>query len=83
MAEVTIDEAACTSCERCVEICPVDVLRPHATTGRAMVAYPDDCCGCHLCAEECPADCITIDDMRNTEGISMYDKLGLIDRWDA
>jgi NAD-dependent dihydropyrimidine dehydrogenase PreA subunit len=83
VAEVRIDEAACTSCGRCVEICPVDVLRPSATTLKAMVAYPGDCCGCRLCAQECPAHCINVDDTRDTESMSMYDRLGLVDQWDA
>ncbi len=49
----------------------------------AIVAYADDCCGCRLCAQECPTDCIMVDDTRDTESMSMYDKLGLVDRWDA
>ncbi len=82
MAEVRIDELACTGCGRCIEICPVDVLRPNADTSVATVAYPGDCCGCRLCAQECPVHCITVDDTRDTENMSMYDRLGLVDRWD-
>ncbi|HWG04264.1 MAG TPA: ferredoxin family protein [Beijerinckiaceae bacterium] len=83
MADVSIDNSACTGCGRCIEICPVDVLRPHAALPIAIIAYADDCCGCRLCAQECPTQCITVDDTRDTESMSMYDKLGLVDQWDA
>ena len=82
MAEVAIDTAACTGCGRCVEICPVDVLRPSPSLPVAIVAYPRDCCGCRLCAQECPVDCITVDDTRDI-GVSIYDRLGLVDPWEA
>jgi len=81
MARVLIDQAACVSCGRCVEICPVDVFRSRAEDQRAYVAYPDDCSGCHFCAQECPVACIAIDDRRNADGVSLYDKLGIEDRW--
>ena len=83
MAEVRIDAATCTGCGRCIEICPVDVLRHDSSAAKASVAYPDDCCGCRLCAQECPVPCITVDDTRDTESMSMYDRLGLVDRWDT
>ncbi len=81
MASVLLDAGACNGCGRCAEICPVDVLRMDAATGRARVAYPDDCSGCHFCAQECPTKCITIDDRRETDGVSIYDRLGIADNW--
>ena len=81
MARVLLDDTICNGCGRCVEICPVDVLRMDAGGKHAVVAYPDDCSGCHFCVQECPVHCIEIDDRRNTDGVSIYDKLGIVDRW--
>ncbi len=81
MARVLLDEAICNGCGRCAEICPVDVLRMNTDGKLAIVAYPDDCSGCHFCVQECPVHCIEIDDRRNTDGVSIYDKLGIVDRW--
>jgi len=49
---VTVFEAACTGCGACVELCPPDVLRL-AESGRAYVAYPDDCEACYICELAC------------------------------
>ena len=84
MPRVLIDEAACTGCGQCIQICPVDVLRFAPVTGRATAAYPGDCDGCRLCVEECPPACIVIDDSEKPAGtISIYDVLGIRDSWPA
>jgi NAD-dependent dihydropyrimidine dehydrogenase PreA subunit len=81
MANVFIDQDSCSKCGRCVEICPTDVLRTDLQTGYAIVAYPDDCSGCFFCSQECPTECISIDDRRETDSVSIYEKLGIVDTW--
>jgi NAD-dependent dihydropyrimidine dehydrogenase PreA subunit len=49
---VAVNEAACTGCGACVELCPPDVLRLSAAAV-AYVAYPNDCEACYLCQLGC------------------------------
>ena len=77
MARVSIDEAACTGCRHCVDICPVDVIRMDESERKARVAYAKDCSGCRFCSDECPVSCIKIDDLRNMVSISIYDVLNI------
>lgn len=50
----------CIGCGTCIATCPTDVLRPDVNTGKAVIAYPEDCQICHLCRMYCPVDAITI-----------------------
>jgi len=50
----------CTGCGTCVKVCPMDVFRLHAETGKAVIVYPEDCQLCHLCRMYCPVDAIII-----------------------
>ncbi|MBX3593781.1 4Fe-4S dicluster domain-containing protein [Sphingomonas sp.] len=50
----------CIGCGNCVKACPPDVLRLDAATGKAFIAYPDDCQICHLCRLSCPVDAIEL-----------------------
>lgn len=60
VARVGIKNELCSpSCDRCVDSCPVDILRK-PENGRVYVAYPDDCMSCFLCEEECPAEAIQV-----------------------
>lgn len=58
---VSIDAAKCDGCGRCVTICPTDVMRMDAATGKARVAYPEDCHVCFLCVEDCKPRAISLD----------------------
>ncbi|MCK9363086.1 MAG: ferredoxin family protein [Syntrophales bacterium] len=52
---IAIDPAACTGCNICVDICPMDVLAPNAKKGLPpIVAYPEECWFCGCCTELCP-----------------------------
>lgn len=54
----TINEPACTGCEECAEVCPVDVFTVH--NGKPVAAKSCDCMGCESCIEACPTDAIEI-----------------------
>lgn len=75
---VSIDEALCRGCASCVNACPVDVLAMDARTGKAHIAFPQDCCVCFLCQDDCPSGAITVDHNRKSNRLfSIYDQLGI------
>ncbi len=52
---LTFDEHKCNGCNRCVEVCQVDVLMPHPERGRPpVIAFPGECWYCGCCVVECP-----------------------------
>lgn len=55
-----IDQIKCTGCGICVEVCVMDVLRVDPMTGRAYIAYPEDCQLCYQCELECPDGAIEV-----------------------
>lgn len=56
-----IDQAKCTGCGICAEICIMDVLWMNTSTNKAYIAYPEDCQLCYQCELECPAEAIEVD----------------------
>ena len=56
----SIDLDLCTECGRCIDICPMDVLRFDESMHKPIVRYPEDCMTCFSCEENCPADCIIV-----------------------
>lgn len=51
------DPEVCTGCNKCVNICQVDVLLPNPKKGRPpLVAYPGECWYGGCCVEVCPKD---------------------------
>jgi electron transport complex protein RnfB len=56
MFEAVVDEDSCTSCEACVERCPVGAISMEDT---AQVDR-DKCLGCGLCAGACPSESIIL-----------------------
>jgi NAD-dependent dihydropyrimidine dehydrogenase PreA subunit len=72
--QVSINAEACISCGRCTLACPTNVFRMGAD-GKAVVAYPDDCCVCRLCVDDCPAQCITVSPAVSNFR-SIYDQMG-------
>lgn len=70
MAIKEIDYEVCTNCERCYEICPLDVYRKVGNV--AYVAYPEDCMACYLCVLDCPVDAITVTPERSREIVQCW-----------
>lgn len=58
---ITFDPNKCISCNRCVNVCPIDILLPSVASGETpVVAYPDECWYCGCCVMECPTEAINL-----------------------
>lgn len=61
-----IQEAACTGCQKCVTICPVEAMTmvsandPLHPKRKKAELHADICLGCGVCAKVCPVDCIEL-----------------------
>jgi NAD-dependent dihydropyrimidine dehydrogenase PreA subunit len=54
---ILYDPEKCLGCNRCVEICQVDLLIPNPEKGRPpVVLYPGECWYCGCCVMECPVE---------------------------
>lgn len=52
---IVYDEAKCIGCNRCLEICQVDIFLPNEIKGKPpIVAYPGECWYCGCCVMACP-----------------------------
>ena len=60
---IAIDTEACTGCEICDDVCPIDVIRMTDIGGKrvAYMKYPEECFHCQACIIDCPEDCIGFD----------------------
>ena len=58
VSSLVLDEAACTGCGHCLEVCPHDVL---ARAGpKVAVRDRDQCMECGACARNCAAGAIRV-----------------------
>lgn len=49
------DKSLCNGCNRCAEVCQVDILIPNCQKGAPpVVLYPGECYYCGCCVMECP-----------------------------
>jgi electron transport complex protein RnfB len=55
---VTINEAACIGCTKCIAACPVDAIVGANKQSHSVLT--DLCIGCELCLPPCPVNCIEI-----------------------
>ncbi|MDP4222750.1 MAG: ferredoxin family protein [Bacteroidota bacterium] len=54
---IVIYAAKCTGCNRCVNICQVDLFLPNDVKGGPpLVMYPGECWYCGCCVVECPEE---------------------------
>ncbi len=54
---LTFDDSRCIGCNRCVQICQVDILIPSPEKGKhPIVLYPGECYYCGACVMECPRE---------------------------
>ena len=52
---IVFDKEICIGCNRCAEVCQVDILVPSAGKGEPpVVMYPGECYYCGSCVMECP-----------------------------
>jgi NAD-dependent dihydropyrimidine dehydrogenase PreA subunit len=59
MAIERIDYEKCISCQKCYEICPMDVFQLMGHD-RVYIAYEEDCARCLLCSRVCPTEAIEV-----------------------
>ena len=55
-----IDAGLCIGCGKCVESCPMDVIRMDKKGEKAIIVYPQDCMLCLHCESECPVKAIRV-----------------------
>lgn len=52
---IAFDEAKCVGCNRCANICQVDIFIPNPEKGKPpVVLYPGECYYCGSCVMACP-----------------------------
>ena len=53
---ITFDSTLCTGCNRCADVCQVDVMLPSEEAGKHPdVMYPGECYYCGSCVMACSA----------------------------
>jgi NAD-dependent dihydropyrimidine dehydrogenase PreA subunit len=60
MPKVIKDEAKCTNCGTCVEVCPAGVFEKR--DDKVVVVNPDACVLCRACEAQCSAQALTIEE---------------------
>lgn len=56
---VTVKKGKCTGCEKCVEVCTVQVFE--MKEGKSDPVNEKDCSGCESCIEACEEGAITVE----------------------
>ncbi len=54
-----ISASRCTSCNRCVDVCPTNVFEA-VEAGIPVIARPDACQTCFMCELYCPVDAMFV-----------------------
>lgn len=55
-----IDQTKCIGCGVCMEICPMQVFRPHKETHKPQIVYGDECWHCNSCVLDCRQNAISL-----------------------
>ena len=59
--------SGCIGCKKCIETCPVDVLRFNEKKKCAEIRYRKDCQVCNLCVIYCPVNAIYVDNEKKAD----------------
>ncbi|MFX1453117.1 MAG: ferredoxin family protein [Promethearchaeota archaeon] len=52
---ITINSDLCIGCNRCIEVCQVDLFIPNPVKNKPpLIIYPGECWYCGCCVAECP-----------------------------
>ena len=52
---VIFNPEICNGCNRCVEVCPIDVYIPNPDKSKSpLILHADECWYCGTCVNECP-----------------------------
>jgi len=52
---ITFNPEICSGCNKCIEICQVDIFIPNPEKNKPpIVVYPGECWYCGCCVMECP-----------------------------
>lgn len=55
------DQKKCIGCNRCVNVCPLDVMIPNPEKGKEpIVVYAEECWFCGSCVNDCPQGAVTL-----------------------
>ena len=58
---IVIDEERCVGCNKCVNICTMDLIIPNPKKGNPpIIMYPEECYHEGDCVTECPEGAITL-----------------------
>ena len=70
MAIQPIKQDICIGCGRCVNACPVDVIR--VTEHKAHVRYPEECMCCASCEDVCPTHAIYVSPEKRSSAYGLW-----------
>ena len=71
-----VDEAKCTACGRCAEVCQFNAI---AVVGQKVLVFPELCHGCGSCTLNCPEEAIS--EVLNVTGVLENGPAGDIRFW--
>ena len=54
MSVIREDLNLCVGCQKCVEVCPLDVFYFDPDERKSVLAYPENCQNCGQCYFNCP-----------------------------
>ncbi len=54
---ILFDDSLCVGCNRCADVCQVDIFIPNPEKGKhPIVVYPGECYYCGSCVMACPKE---------------------------
>lgn len=62
----------CNGCGRCVNSCPMDVIRMDGAGDKAQIRYPEECMNCEQCVLDCAVNAITVTPYKSVPFITSW-----------